>query len=67
MSSIELAISDDGIGLSAGHRSGGLGLDSLALRATALEGRLEVLRRQPAGTIIRCTCPQPSSASHALA
>lgn len=56
---IELVVEDDGVGFEPGYRSGGLGLDSLGLRASALGGRLEISRRDGRGTRVRCVCPQP--------
>lgn len=58
--SIEVTVEDDGVGFDPGHAGGGLGLDSLRLRAAALRGRLELARRPGGGSIVRCVCPQPA-------
>jgi len=58
MASIEVSVEDDGIGFDPDRAAGGLGLDSLRLRAAALHGRLEVTPGAGGGTIVRCTCPQ---------
>ncbi len=55
---IELTVDDDGIGFDLARRSGGLGLDSLGLRAAALRARLEIARRPTRGMRVRCVCPQ---------
>jgi len=66
---IELTISDDGIGFDPDRRRrGGVGLDSLELRAIALGGTLKLSSSPGRGTTVRCRCPQLEEAgSPALA
>ena len=57
--SISLIVEDDGIGFDpSARRATGLGLRSLALRASALRGRLSVQRRPVRGIAVICRCPQ---------
>jgi PAS domain S-box-containing protein len=57
--SISLIVEDDGIGFDpSARRVSGLGLRSLALRASALRGRLSVQRRPVRGIAVICRCPQ---------
>jgi PAS domain S-box-containing protein len=55
---IELFVEDDGIGFDPTARNVGLGLDSLRLRAAALNGRLRIARKAARGTIVHCRCAQ---------
>jgi PAS domain S-box-containing protein len=57
-SSVELSVTDDGVGFDPARRSGGLGLDSLALRAAALGARLIIARHGVSGMILTCRCRQ---------
>jgi len=57
-SSVDLSVTDDGVGFDPARRSGGLGLDSLALRAAALGARLIIAQRGASGTIVTCRCRQ---------
>ena len=66
MASIEVSVEDDGSGFDPDRAVGGLGLDSLRLRAAALHGQLEVTPRAGGGTIVRCTCPQRSGLGAAV-
>lgn len=56
---VTIAIGDDGVGFEpgAGGRAG-LGLQSLALRSAAIQGRLTVRRRKEGGTEVSCRCLQ---------
>jgi PAS domain S-box-containing protein len=56
---IELIVEDDGTGFEPTGRNAGLGLDSLRLRAAALNGRLRIARTGARGMIVRCRCTQP--------
>jgi len=59
---ITLAVEDNGAGFDpAAGRSGGLGLQSLALRSEAVHGRLSIERRRQGGMRISCRCPQPAA------
>jgi PAS domain S-box-containing protein len=65
---IELVVEDDGIGFEPTGRNAGLGLDSLRLRAAALNGRLRIARKGSSGMIVHCRCAQPQPApTHAAA
>jgi PAS domain S-box-containing protein len=57
-SAIELSIADDGVGFDPAARNGGLGLDSLALRAAALGAQLVIAAHRPCGMTVTCSCPQ---------
>lgn len=57
-SQLEARVEDDGIGLDPAAQSGGIGLESLNLRAGLLRGELAIERRAGRGTIVRCRCPQ---------
>lgn len=57
-SAIELSITDDGVGFDPAARNGGLGLDSLALRAAALGAQLVIAAHRPCGMTVTCSCPQ---------
>ena len=59
---IELAVDDDGVGFDPEYRSGGLGLDSLNLRAAALHGSVRITAIPGHGTTLRCRCPQTITA-----
>jgi PAS domain S-box-containing protein len=56
---IKLFVEDDGTGFDPTRRYVGLGLDSLRLRAVALNGRLRIARRGVRGMIVHCSCDQP--------
>jgi len=54
---LALSVADDGVGFDPhAPRPGGLGLDSLALRAAALHGRLAIRRRAERGMAVICEC-----------
>lgn len=54
---LELQVLDDGAGLPASRRSGGVGLASMRERAEELGGRLELKTGQPGGTVVRAVLP----------
>lgn len=54
---IVLSIQDNGAGLGIASSKPGLGLESMAFRARALGGSLELTRLEPAGTLVRATWP----------
>jgi two-component system, LuxR family, sensor kinase FixL len=59
---ITLTVEDNGVGFDpVADRSGGLGLQSLALRSEAVHGRLSIERRKQGGTRVSCRCPQPAA------
>jgi PAS domain S-box-containing protein len=60
--SVRVKVADDGRGLSAdsGQR-GGLGVETMRYRATALHARLLIEATPSGGTAVICECPQPSS------
>jgi signal transduction histidine kinase len=59
---ITLIVSDDGVGFDPKtRRSKGLGLQSIALRATAVRGRLAITRRPSGGMAIVCRCAQTAA------
>ena len=60
---IMLRVEDDGRGFDPARVKGGIGLDSLRLRATALDAQLRILRRAGRGMIVECRCPQVRTAS----
>ncbi|HMD72493.1 MAG TPA: PAS domain S-box protein [Steroidobacteraceae bacterium] len=60
---IVLRVEDDGKGFDPARVKGGIGLDSLRLRATALNAQLRILRRAGRGMIVECRCPQARTAS----
>lgn len=66
---VELSVEDDGIGVLAGSRArpGGIGLESMRLRATALGGRLDVSASTPRGTHVHFMCPQAAEPGQSLA
>jgi PAS domain S-box-containing protein len=56
---VRVDIEDDGIGVGQeALRTSGLGMRSMALRARAVGGTVEVARNPLGGTVIRCACPQ---------
>ncbi len=53
---LRLTIADDGIGIGAdAKQGGGLGLRTMRHRANRIGAEMTVTRRQPKGTIVRCT------------
>ncbi|HUC86084.1 MAG TPA: GAF domain-containing sensor histidine kinase, partial [Candidatus Acidoferrales bacterium] len=54
-----LSIQDDGVGMVRGKKPG-MGLQNMQARARLIGGRLEVLRRRPRGTVVRCHVRQSS-------
>lgn len=61
-SAVTLVVADNGIGIDpSGRPSGGLGLQSLALRAEALRARLAVARGNGGGTVVTCRCLQTAA------
>lgn len=53
-----LSIADDGIGIEpSSSASAGMGLKIMRYRAGAIGGTLQIRRRRPAGTRVRCVCP----------
>lgn len=61
---ILLRVEDDGRGFDPARVKGGIGLDSLRLRATALDAQLRILRRSGRGMIVECRCPQARTPSY---
>ena len=57
--SLVVEVADDGRGVTeaAATRGGGMGLLGMRERARALDGTLELVPRQPRGTIVRLTLP----------
>jgi PAS domain S-box-containing protein len=55
---IELRVEDDGTGFDPARVRRGIGLDSLRLRAAALNGRLRIVRKGRRGMVVECHCPQ---------
>lgn len=55
---IKITVADDGVGIDSSRPSGGLGLESLRLRAAALGAQLNVAQRKTGGTRVVCICPQ---------
>jgi signal transduction histidine kinase len=57
-----LSVQDDGVGLpEVAPRRRGIGLETMAHRASLIGGSLEVRRSQPRGTTVRCTFPLPAA------
>ena len=54
---LHLTIEDDGVGLPRQTRAGGLGLRSMAERATELGGTCDISRSPSGGTCVRVTIP----------
>lgn len=57
-----LTVEDDGVGIDGemlASQSPGLGLQIMQSRAAILDGLLEVVPRQPAGTVVRCSFTLP--------
>ncbi len=55
---IRVSVEDDGVGLKDEHTGGGLGLQSMKLRANAVGADLSVQRLSGGGTAVICSCPQ---------
>jgi PAS domain S-box-containing protein len=55
---IELRVEDDGTGFDPMRVRRGIGLDSLRLRASALNAQLRIVRRGGRGMVVECRCPQ---------
>jgi len=54
---LELAVSDDGIGLADSHAdSPGMGLKIMRYRARMIGGTIEIRRRRVGGTRVKCVC-----------
>lgn len=62
---LRLAVSDDGVGLTNGSRSGGLGLIGIQERARELGGTAKLQARKPTGTSLTVTVPVAWKESHA--
>jgi PAS domain S-box-containing protein len=65
---IRVSVEDDGVGLKEEHNGGGLGLQSMRMRASAVGAELEVQNLGGGGTAVTCSCPQiepPRSAAAA--
>lgn len=58
---LALQVEDDGMGLLAGRRSGGMGLRTMGYRAQILGGRLMITRAPGGGTRVACCVPRPVS------
>ena len=53
---LDLTIADDGIGIGENaEQGGGMGLRTMRHRANQIGAEMTVIRRQPKGTLIRCT------------
>jgi PAS domain S-box-containing protein len=55
---VVLVVTDDGVGIGEGSRTGGRGLRNMADRAIRLGGRFEVRRGADAGTVLEWTVPR---------
>jgi len=56
---VRINVEDDGVGIQAAeHRTSGLGMRSMELRATAVGATIEVSARANSGTLVLCECPQ---------
>ena len=61
---VAIAVEDDGVGLGASPAAaGGLGMRSMAMRAGAVGGTLEVAARPGGGTVVQVSCPQVEPAA----
>jgi signal transduction histidine kinase len=60
---IHLRILDDGVGIGepAGSEAGGMGMRTMAYRASLIGGRLLVCRRDTGGTVVECVLPNAQS------
>lgn len=54
---LRLSVSDDGIGLQPGRKTGGLGIRGMRQRAAAVGGRLVVKENSKGGTLVECRLP----------
>jgi PAS domain S-box-containing protein len=59
---IELAVKDDGVGLTRRLTKTGMGLKNMLTRAKLIGGRLEIRRRRHGGTAVTCELFQSSKA-----
>jgi signal transduction histidine kinase len=58
---LALQVEDDGMGLLADRRSGGMGLRTMGYRAQILGGRLMITPAPGGGTRVACCVPRPVS------
>jgi PAS domain S-box-containing protein len=60
---IQVCVTDDGIGFDVARCAGGVGLESMRLRASALGGVFAIRSTEGEGTILCCRAPQPRAAA----
>jgi two-component system sensor histidine kinase UhpB len=65
--SIVLEVEDDGVGFQQPGASQGLGVTSMRERAELVQGRLELLRGESGGALVRLTVPLAAKEAHAEA
>ncbi|HEX6158920.1 MAG TPA: sensor histidine kinase, partial [Thermoanaerobaculia bacterium] len=63
---LDLVVSDDGTGIGAGRRGGGVGLLGIEERVRELQGAFEIAPREPRGTRLHVTLPVTRSIEEAL-